>query len=67
MVDGGEAKVGFVDEGGGGEGVAGSFAAEEGAGDAAEFVVDEREKLFARLFIAFAEAEEKLGDGLHGP
>lgn len=62
----GEAKVRFVDKGGGGEGMAGRFAAEEGAGDAAEFVVDEGEELFARLFIAFAKAEEKLRDGLHG-
>jgi len=45
----GEAEIGLVNEGGGGEGVAGGFAAEEGAGDAAEFVVDEGEELFAGL------------------
>jgi len=51
-------EVGLVDEGGGLECVIGALAAHVGTGDAAEFVVDERQKLIGSAGLAVLEFAE---------
>jgi hypothetical protein len=58
-----EAEVGFVDEGGGGEGVAGAFAAELLAGDGAELGVELVDDLIERRSIAVLPGVEESCDG----
>jgi hypothetical protein len=62
LLDAGEAEIGFVDEGGGLEGVVGCFAAEVDGGDAAQFGVDERDKPFFCLPVALFQFDEELGN-----
>lgn len=57
-----EAEVGFVDEGGGLEGVASAFAGEVAGGEAAKFGVDEGDECLQGGGVAGAPAAEELGD-----
>ena len=57
-----ELEVGLVDEGGGLEGVPRVFAAEEGACQGAELVVDQGEKNINRTGIPVGKAFEESGD-----
>jgi hypothetical protein len=65
-----EFHVGFVDEGGGLEGVVEAFLGEVVAGQSAEFVVNEREELVGGTLVAALQLGEYLGDifawGGHG-
>ena len=57
-----EAEVGFVDEGGGLEGVAGAFAGKVAGREAAKFGVDERDECLQCGGVAGAPSAEELGD-----
>src|SRR6185295_4532547 len=59
-----ETKPGFVDQGGGLEGLTGAFAGETGSGEMAEFVVDGREEFFGRGG-ALVDGVEYLGEFRH--
>jgi hypothetical protein len=58
----GEAEVGFVDEGGGLEGVVAALATHVGGGDAVEFGVDEGEQLLGGVWISAVDGPQKLGN-----
>lgn len=58
----GEAEVGFVDEGGGLEGVVGALAAHVGGGEAMEFGVDEGKEFLSGVGVAFGHLVEEQRD-----
>jgi hypothetical protein len=59
----GEAHVGFVDQGGGLEGVAAAFASHLSAGHATEFVVEQADELGDGLGVALSGAVEEICNG----
>ena len=60
------AQPGFVNEGGGLEGVGGAFLRHARHGELAQFVVNERQKLFRSLAITMADGLQDLGQLVHG-
>jgi hypothetical protein len=60
----GDAEVGLVDQGGGGEGVAGALVAHEALGAGSQEVVDEGEELAGGGAISLVDGAERLDDGL---
>ncbi len=62
LVDIDEFDVGFVDEGGGVEGMVGAYFAQAGVGQLAELGVDEGDELVESLALAAAPFEEDAGD-----
>ena len=56
-----EAEVGFVDEGGGLDGVAGALAAHVVAREPPQLVVDQRHQAFERRLVTVAPVDEQSG------
>ncbi len=58
-------QVGFVNEGGGIEGVAGGFRGHARGGELPQFVIDEREQIRSGLTVSFLNGFDQTGDIRH--